>query len=299
MTPIAAQLVGRTAELEALDQALSDLRRGRAAALELSGEPGIGKTRLLAELGAHAEERDLLVLAGSASELEGDLPFWIFVDALDEYVQGLPPRSLAALDDDVRGELGHVLPAFASQRSGTPVERFRLHRALRELLEALAATKPLVLLLDDLHWADSGSLELLATLLRRPPDAPVLLALAVRPRQVPERLHGALERARAAGTLTRLDLTGLSATEARELLGDAARADRLYAESGGNPFYLQQLGRFPEARTVAAALAEELATLDDGARGVLRGAAVAGDPFEPELAAAAAGVGEPDALAAL
>ena len=298
MTPIAAQLVGRTAELEALDQALSDLRRGRAAAIELRGEPGIGKTRLLAELAAHAEERDQLVLSGSASELERDLPFWVFVDALDEYVQGLPPRSLEAIGDGVRAELGHVLPAFAPARAAS-VERFRIHRAMRELLETLAAAKPLVLLLDDLHWADSGSLELMATLLRRPPDAAVLIALALRPRQVPERLRGALERARDAGTLTRLDLGGLSATEARELLGDVAQADRVYAETGGNPFYLQQLGRFPGARSVAAALAEEVAALDDGARGVLRGAAVAGDPFEPELAAAAAGVSESDALVAL
>jgi DNA-binding CsgD family transcriptional regulator len=299
MTANAGQLVGRAAELEALDQALAELQRGRAAALELVGEPGIGKTRLLAELATRAEDGGRLVLSGSASELEGDLPFWVFVDALDEYVQGLAPRSLDGMDAEARAELGHVLPALGPRPAGAPVERFRIHRAMRDLLETLAARKPLVLLLDDLHWADSGSLELLSMLLRRPPDAAVLLALAVRPRQVPERLRGALERAHGAGTLTRLDLQGLSASEARELLGDAARADRLFAESGGNPFYLQQLGRFPEARTVAAALAEELAALDPGARDVLQGAAVAGDPFEPELAAAAAGAGEPVALAAL
>jgi len=116
MTPIAAQLVGRTTELEALDQALTELRRGRAAAVELRGEPGMGKTRLLAELAARAEERDHLVLSGSASELEGDLPFWLFVDALDEYVRGLPPRSLAALDDDSAPSSATSCPR--SRRSG-------------------------------------------------------------------------------------------------------------------------------------------------------------------------------------
>ena len=68
--------------------------RGRSAALLLLGEPGIGKTRLLAELAARADARGLLVLAGSASELERDLPFWVFVDALDEYVEGLEPQRL-------------------------------------------------------------------------------------------------------------------------------------------------------------------------------------------------------------
>ena len=297
MTALAEHLVGRTAELTALDEALDRLGRGRPAALELLGEPGIGKTRLLGELTARADERGQLVLSGSASELEDDLPFWVFVDALDEYVQSLPPRDLDAMDDDARAELGHVLPSFGS--GGGAVERFRIHRAIRELLETLAASKPLVLVLDDLHWADSGSVDLLGMLLRRPPSGAVLIAMAVRPRQIPERLSGPLERAHASGTLTRLDLAGLTAAEARELVGAAGDAERLFNESGGNPFYLQQLARFPDARSVAAALAEELATLGEDARTVLRGAAVAGDPFEPELAAAAAGIGDDAALAAL
>ena len=94
-------------------------------------------------------------------------------------------------------------------------ERYRMHRAVRELLGLLAATKPLVLVLDDVHWADSGSVELIGALLRRPPAAPVLMALAVRPRQVPERLSAALERAYREGTLTRLELRALTRSEAR------------------------------------------------------------------------------------
>ena len=91
MAQVAEQIVGRASELRSIDAALGELERGRPVALELEGEPGIGKTRLLAELGRIADERGCLVLSGSASELEHELPFWVFVDALDEYVRGLPP----------------------------------------------------------------------------------------------------------------------------------------------------------------------------------------------------------------
>ena len=74
-----------------LDALLDELDAGAPAALELVGEPGIGKTRLLAELGARADARGQLVLSGSASELESDLPFSVFVDALDEYLRGPRP----------------------------------------------------------------------------------------------------------------------------------------------------------------------------------------------------------------
>ena len=296
MAATADPLVGRAAELAALDGALSELARRRPVVLELSGDPGIGKTRLLGELQARADARGWLVLAGSASELERELPFWAFVDALDDYVHGLEPHRLDGLDPDARSELGHVLPSMTAG-ADLPPERFRTHRAMRQLLEALAEPKPLLLVLDDAHWADAGSVDLLGSLVRRPP-AGVMIALAHRPRQLPERLHGPLERARRARTLTRMELGPLSADDAGALLGAAVGAD-LYEESRGNPFYLQQLSRFPEARTVAAALAEELAALPGGARRVLDGAAVAGDPFLPELAAAAAAVPEGDVVDAL
>jgi DNA-binding CsgD family transcriptional regulator/tetratricopeptide (TPR) repeat protein len=325
MALLAEQLVGRAEELGGLNNALDELAQGRSAAIELVGEPGIGKTRLLAELAGRAAERGQLVLSGRAAELERDLPFWVFVDALDEYVQGLEPRRLDFLDDNARVELSHVFPSLSAPAAvgGETLqhERYRTHRAVRELLGLLAATKPLVLVLDDLHWADSGSVELVGALLRRPPAAPVLMALAVRPRQVPDRLSAALERAHREGTLARLELGALTRSEARELLGEAVEgpvATTFYEESGGNPFYLEQLARLPGRALqpgpaaselsvgdldvppmVAAALTEELALLSDGARRVLEGAAVAGDPFEPELAAAAAAVSEASAVEAL
>src|SRR5262245_35890411 len=308
--PASEHLVGRADELGSFDHLLAELDRGRPAALELAGEPGIGKTRLLAELGARADARGWLVLSGSASELESDLPFWVFVDALDEYVHGLDPARLELLDDAVRADLAQVLPSLPAVAGSVPAqhERYRAHRAVRALLERLAASRPVVLLLDDLHWADPGSVELLGALLRRPPSAPVLMALALRPRQVPERLAVAVDRAHRAGVLTRLELGALTLDESRELVGDAAAA--LFEESGGNPFYLEQLARsgggaaapltgIDVPRSVAAALAEELSLLSAGGRIVLEGAAVAGDPFEPELAAAAASTTAQDAMDAL
>lgn len=236
-----ALFVGRSAEIDSLDRALGELDQGASAAVELVGEPGIGKTRLLAELAARADDRGHLVLSGSASELERDLPFSVFVNALDEYLRGIERSRLGALDDDVRTELAHVFPSLTALATKGEValqdERYRSHRAVRALLEQLASTQPLVLLLDDLHWADSASVELVGALLRRPPAAAVLLALAVRPRHVAERLSIALDRAERADALTRIELGALSPEEARELLG-AVDVSVVYEESGGNPFYL-------------------------------------------------------------
>jgi ATP/maltotriose-dependent transcriptional regulator MalT len=314
-------LVGRTEELSSLDRVLAELDQGRPAPFVLVGEPGIGKTRLLAELAARADARGHLVLVGSASELERDLPFSVFVDALDEYLRGLAPDRFASLEGDVRTELAHVFPSLTALASARPPalqhERYRSHRAVRSLLEQLASRQPLVLVLDDLHWADSASIELLGALLRRPPAAPALLALAMRPRPGTDRLSTAFDRAGRADLLTRIELGALSPEEAQELLGQVD-ASALYAESGGNPFYLEQLARSldrtggaPAAQedtslaeigvpyAVAAALAEELTLLSDAERLVLEGAAVAGDPFEPELAAAAAGTREASVMDAI
>ena len=318
---LAAHLVGRASELGSVDRLLAQIGGGGSAALELVGEPGIGKTRLLAELAARADARAYLVLSGRAGELELDLPFWVFVDALDEYVHGLDPHRLESLDGDVRAELATVFPSLTGlatgRRTAIQHERYRSHRAVCVLLETLAQTQPVVLVLDDVHWADPASVELLGALLHRPPAAQVLIALAVRPRQLGERLSAAVERAHRAGTIARIELGALSPEEARELIGDGADATSLYEDSGGNPFYLEQLARSADRpdvpapadepslagvdvpAAVAAALAEELALLSKQARLILEGAAVAGDPFDPELAAAAAGAAEAAAIDAI
>ena len=319
--------VGRTAELEVIEGLLAGLGEGRGGALGILGEAGIGKTRLLAELVERADVRGYLALSGAASELDRDVPFWVFADALDEYVRGLPPRVLAGLDGAVLAQLAYVLPAFADMATDAhpPMahERYRSHWAVRMLLERLTATTPLVLVLDDLHWADSGSFELLLTLLRRPSTAPMLIVWAARPNLLPTRVTNGLDHVERAGRFVRLQLDALTSVEARQLLEalgrGALRADLLYRESGGNPFFLEQLARAVDRNGgdltaeggeqllggiavpagVAALLAEELGELSTTARLVVLGAAVSGDPFDPELAAAAAAITEAEALVAL
>ena len=320
--PLAEHLVGRTEELGSFDRLLTKIDEGDSAAVELLGEPGIGKTRLLAELAARADGRGHTVLSGCASELEGDVPFWVFVDALDEYLNALEPGQLEMLEDGVRAELATVFPSLAALGNGGQVaiqhERYRSHRAVRALLELLGQRQPVTLILDDVHWADPASVELLGALLHKPPAA-VLLACAARPRQMGDRLSASLERALRLGTTFRSELAALTREEAGELTGESDEAlAGLFAESGGNPFYLEQLARSTERVAVAgsplpqltvggvdvpplvaAALAEELGLLSPDSREVLEGAAVAGDPFDPDLTAAAAGVDEKTVLAAL
>jgi DNA-binding CsgD family transcriptional regulator len=286
----ARPIVGRERERQQLEAALDALDGHASACIAVEGEPGIGKTRLLRELRDRAEARGHLVLAGSAAEFERSVPFSVWADALDAYVAA-QQLDLADADD-----LAEILPSL--RRRGTTAssvadERYRAHRAMRGLLDVLAGQRPLVLAFDDLHWSDPASIDLVAALLRRGPDAAVLVALAFRPGQAPERLAAAL----AAPGVQRIALGQLSERDAAELLGDAD-ASAIYRRAGGNPFYLEQLARLAPRddgadgggdgipAAVAASLAEELAALSPGERALLQGAAVAGEPFEPDLAAA-------------
>lgn len=302
---------------------LHDVAGARLSALALVGGPGIGKSCLLAELRDRAETRGFTVADGRAAELERDLPFGVFVDALDERLTG---DGLAGLVGDRATELAAVFPSL--QGLSTPgtrllaAERYRAHRAVRALLERLAGERPLLLTLDDLHWADRSSIELLDSLLRRPPRAGVLLAVALRPHPKDERLAAALTLAERERALTRIELGPLRPDDARALLDsdlDGALAATIVHESGGNPFYVEQLGRAARTRgrwqpadasgvvvgtlevpaVVSSALADELRSLDPAALGLLRGAAVAGDPFSLDVAAAAGPCSEREAREAL
>ena len=292
--------VGRELELAALDGVLERLEDGEGGALLVSGEAGIGKSRLLVEAGRRAAARGARVFEGQAGELERDFPFGVFVDALDPYLASLDASAFRTLSDDQRRLLALVFPALAgAQPEGAILaeERFRCYRAVGELLGVLAASRPLVLVLDDLQWADVASLELVDHLLRRTPDRPLLLLLAHRAGFAP----GALLR-----VSDRLELRPFSRKDADVLLGDGLPPEvrtRVYRASGGNPFYLEHLaiaesrGAGPRVQIedevldlevpapVREALARELAELGEQTRRVLQGAAVAGDPFTPELAA--------------
>jgi DNA-binding NarL/FixJ family response regulator/tetratricopeptide (TPR) repeat protein len=316
-TTSAGSLIGRERELAHVDAALDALGRDDAGCLTFEGEAGIGKTRLLRELVLRSEARGHLVLSGSAAEFERDMPFSVWVDALDAYVASQDLTRHGAFDDSLAGELGAVLPALRG--AGAPAghagadERYRAHRAVSTLLAILSQDQALVLILDDLHWSDGASIELVVSMLRRWTSASVLLALAFRPAQAPARLTAAL----VSPAVARMALEPLDEAQAALLLDgvDAASVAAMFRHGGGNPFYLEQLARglsgplrshaagaFADGvvpAAVAASLADELASLSAPARALLDGAAVAGEPFEPDAAAAIAELVPDAALTAL
>jgi DNA-binding CsgD family transcriptional regulator len=310
--PSPPALVGRLRERAAIATALAALRTRPGGVVAFDGEPGIGKSRLLAHLVAVATADGCTVLQARASQFEADLPYGLFTEALDRHLAAMGDRVLSRLGLVDASALSTLAPALGELAAGgAPPDRHRTHRALRDLLERLACRGPLVMCLDDVHWADPASCEALAALVRRPPAGAVLFAFAGRHGQLPAVLSAALGGALREQRATVLALQPLSQREAAELVGD--RAAKLYRQAGGNPFYLEQLARMPSlprAETddagdgsvppvVASALAGELAVLTPQARLVLDAAAVCGDPFDPALAADVAGLSEAEALAAL
>jgi ATP/maltotriose-dependent transcriptional regulator MalT len=292
------ELVGRTGEIGEIERAVAAAREGEMRALAVVGEAGIGKSALLDASAAAAERAGMLVLRGRAAEHEREVPFGLVVDALDDHVAGLHPSRLAA----VGPELGVVLPAAGDGTAPPPAgatERFRLHRGLRSLLELLGRERPLALLLDDLHWADEASAELVLHLLRRPPRVGFLLVLGMRPGSVAEPVRDAGRR--SEGWLE-LRPEPLDREAALALLPDdldPALRDRLLGTAAGNPFFLEQLARHGGAEvpeTLAAAVRGELAPLAQATRELAEGAAIAGDPFELDVAVAAAGARDGTAI---
>ncbi|MFG2129205.1 BTAD domain-containing putative transcriptional regulator [Streptomyces sp. NPDC048751] len=323
------RLVGRTEEVAMLDRALDDVTTGEsgveAHVVELAGEPGIGKTRLLAELGERATRRGLLVLSGRSGQFD-QAPYGAFVDALDDHLASAGPREnpVDALPRAAVRQLAAVFPALWDDRVAAGqvrAERYWLHRAVRSLLEAMGGGgQGFVLSLDDLHWADDATAELIDHLIRHPPKARVLLALAHRPRQIPPRLSAALTRAAADSRVSRVELSPLSSTDAARLFAadmGPGRWRQLYDVSGGNPFYLEALTRMPSEqlatpvpldpaasmrdvpRPVRDSLLAELQGLSEPAQLSARGAAVLGDSFSATMVADVAGSDQTVTLAAL
>jgi DNA-binding CsgD family transcriptional regulator len=314
------QLAGRGVELDRLTAALLGVSEGSCEAIVLTGEPGIGKSRLIAETLASANARRHLVFSARAEEFERDLPFGMFLDALDPYLGSLDSRRLRSLTGEDLVELAAVFPALRSSSSPDAAGhggRFASYRAVGALLELLARERPVVLALDDLHWADQASIGLIGHLLRRPPRAAILVLLAARSAQAPRRLAAELLSARDRGACEVIELDPLTREEAEALLGtldDADLKDALYAETGGNPFYLQQLVRSPEhlgrepfqterladvPAAVRRAIETELDRVSSRCRKVLDAASIAGDPCFAELVAAVAESDRRDTFSAI
>ena len=312
-------LAGRQAECEVLGQSLARLSGGSSQVIEVTGDPGIGKTRLLAELADRASDHGFLVLNGRARRGVA-VPFDVFVDALDDYLAGFgcdPPEPQLEV-------LGSIFPSLSRpQLPGLPVpgERHHLFRAMKRLLQILPSPG-LVLILDDLHLAGEETHELLAQLISQPPRRPLLLAFAYRWRQAPARLRAAVAAARGDHQPTCLRLGPLTEADAEGMLaGRGSRTWRraLYQASAGNPFYLDALARSAHRQTqagngrpgsvgpggaplppdVAAALIAELDALSPAAQLSARSAAVIGDTFCAEALAAVAGLDEDGAASAI
>ncbi|MCW2885697.1 MAG: hypothetical protein QOE54_521 [Streptosporangiaceae bacterium] len=310
-------LIGRHDALRSVGEALDGAADGTFRFLGLVGDPGAGKTRLLAELAAEADRRKLVTLWGRAAEFEQQIPFGVIVDALDDHLEDNLPGDLGEV---LIGLLGSVFPSLSSGPADGPgpgltgLDRYKLYRAFRQLLDRLAAPSGLALILDDVHWADDSSIELLDHLIRHPPAGRVLVAAAYRPAQAAPRLATLVDTAAAHGR--RIMVNPLSQIEVQQFLGpqvSRAQCKELYEASGGNPFYLEALARMGGAAkpatvgedeselppAVRAALQMELTGMSSATLLVAQAAAVTADEFEPALVAVAAEVSEDQALAAL
>ena len=311
IAPEPERVIGRLRERQALDRVLRGLSRGAGAVVAISGEPGIGKSLLLWELLRRAANWRLVVLDGRGTQCERDVPFGLVIDALDRPLAQMGPGQLEALGAERLAELASILPSLAGRGgpfgSRLESERHRVHHALRGALDQLAAPAPLVLGLDDLHWADDASVEFVCYLLRHRARRPLLLVLCYRSEAAPRLLLDTVAAAAREGVVTEVGLGPLTQAEADGVLTgqlDPAVRRVLYRQSGGNPFYLRELARAAARgtqrtgrdligngnidrlvpRTVKAAIREELADMTWEADRLARAAAVAGEPFDVDVA---------------
>jgi DNA-binding NarL/FixJ family response regulator len=316
---MATALVGRDGELEYLTARLAEAEGGAARFAAVEGDPGMGKTRLLRELAERAAGRGCVVLHGRAAEFERELPFGLFVDALDSFLEAAPGSAFGALDQEQVDELASAFPAMRPLASGdspapAPEDRIRVYGAVRELLACLAPGKTVLITLDDLHWSDRASLELIGHLLRRPPRAKVMIAFSYRTRRLDSSVMTEIRAAADAENLGLQRLGPLSAKDAAALLDGNPRAEEILEQSGGNPFYILELSRaepvaaprmasserfegVPEA--IGLAIDRELGALSGGGRALANASAVIGDPFSLDLSINAAGLEPGEGLNAL
>jgi predicted ATPase len=251
--------------------------------LLLTGEPGLGKSRLLDELRQMARARAATLLEGYAFEAEAGRPFGPWIDALRQ----LPPNVVTSA---VGADLAALLPELGRE-DGAPQSRDRLFAAVLELLdERAAAAPPVVLAIEDVQWLDAASAELLHYVVRSSRHRPLLVALTARAGEVSdnEAVVRALRGLRAAGVLDEIALAPLDRDETRELaraVSDDVDAERVYAESGGNPLLALEVARsLPEregtlARSISELIRGRVERLPSEAGDVLRWAAVLGSSF--------------------
>ncbi|MEA2717010.1 MAG: hypothetical protein QOI99_1327, partial [Actinomycetota bacterium] len=323
-------LIGRTDELAVLDRAFADVCAGRGRLVLLVGEAGIGKTRLASELVAASSGQGAWTAWGRGTEVEGAPPSWFWSQIVRAFLAVGDPEELRRALGPGAADIAQIVPEVAEIAADAarpwPAEpaaaRFRLYEAVVAFLSRLAARRPLVLVLDDLQWADVPSLELTELLVQRLPDLPVMLVVTYRDREAAAARAvaptlGALAR---SAVLDRLVLEGLSEREVGAFVAQATGVEPgsdvvavVHARTEGNPFFVAEVARslateggLDDAATslrqvppgIREVLRRRLAALPDGSRTLLATASAAGREFALAVVAAADDV-TPDAAADL
>jgi DNA-binding CsgD family transcriptional regulator len=307
------ELIGRRREVGLIERAMAQARQGQPQLLVIGGEAGIGKTRLLDHCAdALSGPAGVRVLRGGCVELGDDsVPLAPITSTLRDLLRQLGPERLTALLPSAEPVLG-LLPEL---RLPAPAAQARPYESYADLLRRLAAERPVFLVIDDLHWADRSTRDLLGYLARTLAGARVAVAVAYRSDRFRpgDPLPGFLaELARLPG-VRRLALARFGRAETEQLVTAVLGApappelvDRVLVRSGGNPFYIEQLARAGTAERLPATLRDLLlarvAPLPGPARRMVRLAAVAGVagwPVPHRLLASVAGLPEATLLAAI
>ncbi|WP_457189819.1 BTAD domain-containing putative transcriptional regulator [Nocardioides sp. P5_E3] len=302
-------LLGRDAEVDLLERAVRRGAQGHGAVWVVSGEAGIGKTRLVEEVAARTRAAGTVVAVGRTNETSDGTPYWPWAQVL---------RNLPGVPGD--GPAGVVM-GTAGMAEGSNLTQAALHDAVADLLVGEARRSgPLLVVLEDLHWADEASLLLLSTLAGMVSDAPIVLLCTYRVEDAaPAGAFGSmLARLARTPATERLRMSGLPEEASRDLLAvrlgwqpDEALAARAAARTGGNPFFLQELARLvrdsthphlawddiPE--TVHDVLTHRLSRLPVQARRLLDVAAVVGRDCELGLLEVVSGLPPDDVDAGL
>ena len=287
---------GRGPALARLEQGWADAAAGSRRVALVTGEPGIGKTTLAAELARSVHARGGAVLLGRCDE-QALVPFQPWIEALEGLLGSLPPADadhwLTAHD----GALARLLPArsAAQEAPGGSRERYLAFELVHALLGDVAGRLPILLVLDDVHWADADSLSLLRHVARSAPAMRLLVVLCARPGELAPAIAATLAELRREGPLVHVDLAGLddgavaALLERRTGATDLEAARRYRARSGGNPFFLGELlreaevaGRDPDGPPagVRDVIVRRLARLGEATRRALEVAAVCGLEFD-------------------
>ena len=301
--------VGRAAELDGLARALEAASTSRAATCLIAGEAGIGKTRLVDEFGNRARAAGAQVLVGGCLQLgETGLPYAPFVAALRPLLQALDSDDLDQLLGPGRAELAQLLPDIGTkhrrERADASLDpspaRARLFEVVLSFLRRLGGEHPVVLVLEDIHWADASTRDLMRFLIHNGRYARFLLVATYRSDEL-HRRHALRPLVAELSRLDAVDSIELRAFDADELAeqlagitgGDVSRdlVHTVLDRSGGNPFFVEELLAAGEAglalpRSLRDTLDDRVRHLGEDARHVLRVASVAGERVDHRLMAA-------------